>query len=124
MPTADAAALRADPRYAELPANTIPDAESLADVLNRLLPYWIDTLAIDLHRGRTALVVAHGNSLRALIMHLDRLAPTEVAELNIPTGIPLCYELDHTLTPQQRGGHYLDPDAARSAAVAVASEGH
>lgn len=115
--------LRADPRYADLPYRTIPACESLADVLARLLPYWTDTLAADLRAGRTPLVVAHGNSLRALVMHLDQLSPTQVAGLNIPTGIPLCYDLDEMLEPKRRGGQYLDPDAADSAAQAIAMEG-
>lgn len=76
--------LRSDPRYAALPASVIPDSESLADVLARVLPYWVDTLSADLLSGRVPLVVAHGNSLRALIMHLDQLSEDEVVELNIP----------------------------------------
>lgn len=123
MPQAELENLSSDPRYADLPGRTIPPTESLADVLSRLLPYWIDVVAKDLRHGRTPLVVAHGNSLRALVMHLDQLSPEEVAELNIPTGIPLCYELDETLAPTRRGGHYLDPDAAQTAARAIAAEG-
>jgi 2,3-bisphosphoglycerate-dependent phosphoglycerate mutase len=115
--------LRADPRYADLPPGTVPDTESLADVLTRLLPYWVDNVVPDLRAGRTPLLVAHGNSLRALVMHLDRLRPDEVATLNIPTGIPLCYDLDDTFRPRQPGGCYLDPRAASEAAAAVAGEG-
>jgi 2,3-bisphosphoglycerate-dependent phosphoglycerate mutase len=124
MPAEPAEALRSDPRYSALPARVIPDSESLADVLARVLPYWVDVLSADLLAGRVPLVVAHGNSLRALIMHLDQMSEDEVVELNIPTGIPLCYELDDALLPRQRGGHYLDPTAAAQAAAAVAEEGH
>jgi 2,3-bisphosphoglycerate-dependent phosphoglycerate mutase len=116
-------ALRADPRYAGLPAGTVPDCESLADVLARVLPYWIGVIIPDLRAGHTPLVVAHGNSLRALAMHLDDLSEREVEELNIPTGIPLCYDLDEELQPSRRGGRYLDPDAASQASAAVAREG-
>lgn len=118
-----AAQFREDPRYAELPSGTVPDTESLADVLARLLPYWVDVLAEDLRAGRVPLVVAHGNSLRALVMHLDRLSERQVSELNIPTGIPLCYELDTGLRPRTPGGRYLDTDAAANAAAEVADEG-
>lgn len=123
MEPAEGAALREDPRYADLPAGTVPDTESLADVHARLLPYWIDVLAADLRAGRTPLVVAHGNSLRALVMHLDGLTEHEVAELNIPTGIPLEYHLDSRLRPNSGGGRYLDHEAATRAAAAVAGEG-
>ena len=92
-------------------------------MFGRVLPYWVDVLTADLLAGRVPLVVAHGNSLRALIMHLDQMSEDEVVELNIPTGIPLCYELDGVLRPRHRGGHYLDPTAAAHAAAAVAKEG-
>ncbi|GAB3917876.1 2,3-bisphosphoglycerate-dependent phosphoglycerate mutase [Microlunatus endophyticus] len=123
MPPDELENLRADPRYADLPHRTIPACESLADVLTRLLPYWIDEIAAELRHGGTPLVVAHGNSLRALVMHLDQLSPAQVAGLNIPTGIPLCYDLDEMLTSKHSGGHYLDPDTAESAAEAIAAEG-
>jgi 2,3-bisphosphoglycerate-dependent phosphoglycerate mutase len=116
-------ALRADPRYARLPAQVVPATESLADVQARVLPYWVDVIAAEVRAGRIPLVVAHGNSLRALVMHLDRLSVQEVEQLNIPTGIPLRYELDDQLCPLRRGGHYLDPDAAAREAGVVAREG-
>jgi 2,3-bisphosphoglycerate-dependent phosphoglycerate mutase len=125
-PPASAEHLRAladDPRYAALPAHVIPSAESLADVLARVLPHWVDTISADLRAGRTTLVVAHGNSLRALVTHLDQLDEDAVATLNIPTGMPLCYELDERLRPLYPHGRYLDPSAAAEAAAAVAGEG-
>jgi 2,3-bisphosphoglycerate-dependent phosphoglycerate mutase len=112
-----------DPRYAELAPDLLPRSESLADVVGRLLPYWYDAVVADLHAGRPVLVVAHGNSLRALIAHLDRLSPQEVLELNIPTGMPLRYELGPDLTPLVRGGDYLEPAQAATAAAAVAAQG-
>jgi 2,3-bisphosphoglycerate-dependent phosphoglycerate mutase len=112
-----------DPRYAGLPRDLMPRTESLADVMTRLLPYWYDVIAPDLRVGRTVLVVGHSNSLRALVAHLDRLSHEEVMTLNIPTGIPLRYELDEDLAPVARGGRYLDPDAAAVAAEEVANQG-
>ena len=114
----------ADPRYADLPAGTLPRTESLADVTARLLPYWREAIAPDLRSGQTVLVVAHGNSLRALVAHLDHLSPDEVLGLNIPTGMPLHYELGADLSPVVRGGSYLEPGVAAAAAAAVAAEGH
>jgi 2,3-bisphosphoglycerate-dependent phosphoglycerate mutase len=113
----------ADPRYAGLPGDLIPRAESLADVGRRLLPYWSDAIVPDLQAGHTVLVTAHGNSLRALVAHLDRLSPEEVMGLNIPTGMPLRYDLDEQWSPIVRGGTYLEPEAAAEAAVAVAGQG-
>jgi 2,3-bisphosphoglycerate-dependent phosphoglycerate mutase len=112
-----------DPRYAGLTRDLMPRTESLADVIARLLPYWYDVIAPDLRAGQTVLVVAHSNSLRALVAHLDGLSREEVMALNIPTGIPLRYELDENLTPVERGGRYLDPEAAAEAAQAVANQG-
>jgi 2,3-bisphosphoglycerate-dependent phosphoglycerate mutase len=112
-----------DPRYAGLPRDLMPRTESLADVIARLLPYWYDVIAPDLRAGLTALVVAHSNSLRALVTHLDRLSREEVMALNIPTGIPLRYDLDKDLAPVERGGRYLDPEAAAIGARAVADQG-
>ena len=111
-----------DPRYvaAGVP---VPRTESLADVVTRLLPYWYDAVVPDLRRGGTVLVVAHSNSLRALVAHLDRLSAQEVLGLNIPTGMPLRYDLDATLAPLRRGGDYLEPGAAERAARAVADLG-
>jgi 2,3-bisphosphoglycerate-dependent phosphoglycerate mutase len=112
-----------DPRYAELPSELIPRTECLADVLVRLLPYWYDAIVPDLAAGRTVLVAAHGNSLRALVKHLDGISDEEITGLNVPTGIPLVYELDDDFVPLKRGGEYLDPDAARAAIEAVKNQG-
>jgi 2,3-bisphosphoglycerate-dependent phosphoglycerate mutase len=112
-----------DARYAELPSELMPRTECLADVLHRMLPYWYDQIVPDLRDGKTVLVTAHGNSLRALVKHLDGLGEEEVVGLNIPTGIPLVYDLDDDLKPTQRGGQYLDPAAAEAAIAAVANQG-
>ena len=110
-----------DPRYSDLPAEVLPGTECLKDVVVRMLPYWYDRICPDLVNGRRPLVVAHGNSLRALVKHLDGLTEQEVVDLNIPTGIPLVYELDDGL--RSVGRRYLgDPDAAASAAEAVARQ--
>src|ERR687883_437989 len=102
-----------DPRYADVEASgEMPRTECLKDVVARMLPYWDDEIVPDLRAGRTVLVAAHGNSLRALVKHLDGIGDEEIAGLNIPTGIPLLYELDESLAPETRGGRYLDPDAA------------
>jgi 2,3-bisphosphoglycerate-dependent phosphoglycerate mutase len=111
----------ADPRYADLPPELRPATECLADVVARMLPYWYDGIVPDLRTGRTVLVVAHGNSLRALVMHLDGLSREDVVGLNIPTGIPLRYELDGDL--RRVSSEYLDPAAAASAITAVANQG-
>src|SRR6201986_4212991 len=112
-----------DPRYATLPPELRPRTECLKDVVGRLLPYWYDAIVPDLAAGRTVLVVAHGNSLRALVKHLDGISDAAIAELNIPTGIPLFYELDPTFAPKTPGGRYLDPEAAKTAAEAVKNQG-
>lgn len=113
-----------DPRYASLPPELLPRTECLKDVLERTLPYWYDAIVPDLRLGRTVLVAAHGNSLRALVKHLDRVSDEEIVGLNIPTGIPLRYDLDpQTLQPVTPGGTYLDPEAARESIAAVASQG-
>jgi 2,3-bisphosphoglycerate-dependent phosphoglycerate mutase len=101
----------------------VPRTECLADVVVRLLPYWYDAIVPDLRAGRTVLVVAHGNSLRALVKHLDGVSDDEIVGLNIPTGIPLFYELDQELSPVVAGGSYLDAAAAKAAAEAVANQG-
>ncbi|MCT1455715.1 phosphoglyceromutase [Kocuria rhizophila] len=110
-----------DPRYADV-AN-LPRTECLKDVLERFMPYWEEQVIPDLKAGKTVLVAAHGNSLRALVKHLDGISDEEIAGLNIPTGIPLYYELDQNLKPVTPGGRYLDPDAAAESIKAVASQG-
>ncbi len=113
----------ADPRYAFLPTDARPATECLADVVVRMLPYWYDSIVPDLRAGKTVLVTAHGNSLRALVKHLDGMGDDEVVGLNIPTGVPLRYDLDADLKPTTPGGRYLDPDAAAEAIAAVAAQG-
>lgn len=113
----------ADPRYALLPADLRPRSECLQDVLWRMLPYWHDAIVPDLAAGRTVLVVAHGNSLRALVKHLDGVGDEQIAQLDIPTGMPLVYELDAAFRPQTPGGRYLDPQAAAAGAEAVRNQG-
>ncbi|BCB85464.1 phosphoglyceromutase [Phytohabitans suffuscus] len=112
-----------DPRYATLPPELMPRTECLKDVLERALPYWYDSIVPDLLAGRTVLVAAHGNSLRAVVKHLDGVSDEAIAKLNIPTGIPLRYDLDAALRPVTAGGTYLDPEAAKEAAAAVANQG-
>jgi 2,3-bisphosphoglycerate-dependent phosphoglycerate mutase len=112
-----------DPRYGLLTDDLLPRTECLRDVVWRMLPYWHDAIVPDLATGQTTLVVAHGNSLRALVKHLDGIGDAEIAWLNIPTGIPLVYELDDEFRPLKPGGAYLDPEAARVAAEAVANQG-
>ena len=112
-----------DPRYAALPDELRPRTECLADVVHRMLPYWYDAIVPDLQTGQTVLVAAHGNSLRALLKHLDGLSEQAVVGLNVPTGIPLLYELDADLRPITAGGEYLDPDAAAAAIEAVKQQG-
>jgi len=103
---------RRDPRYAEVPPDQLPTTESLADVQRRLIPHWRDVIAPDVAAGRITLVVAHGNSLRALCMILDGLSAESVRSLHIPTGVPLRYDLDDALVPLVPGGTYLDPSSA------------
>jgi len=110
----------ADPRYA---GQAIPRSECLKDVLERMLPYWQGEIVPDLQAGKVVLVAAHGNSLRALIKHLDGLDEQTITGLNVPTGIPLRYELDESFAPTIAGGTYLDPDAAKDAIAAVAAQG-
>jgi 2,3-bisphosphoglycerate-dependent phosphoglycerate mutase len=111
-----------DPRYSDL-GEDLPRTECLKDVVTRMLPYWHDAIVPDLKSGQTVLVTAHGNSLRALVKHLDGISDEDIAGLNIPTGIPLLYSLNADLTPQVKGGEYLDPTAARDAITAVANQG-
>ncbi|MGH3497767.1 MAG: phosphoglyceromutase [Nocardioidaceae bacterium] len=112
-----------DPRYAALPPDARPRTECLKDVVARLLPYWYDAIVPDLRVGATVLVAAHGNSLRAMVKHLDGMDEESVVGLNIPTGIPLLYELNASMQPVTRGGEYLDPGAAAEAIRAVAAQG-
>nr|WP_018347615.1 phosphoglyceromutase [Longispora albida] len=107
-----------DPRYAGIPA---PLSECLLDVVDRTMPYWWDAIVPDLRAGKTVLVAAHGNTLRALVKHLDNISDTDIAGLNIPTGIPLRYTLDADLNKVSSA--YLDPEAAEIAAAAVANQG-
>ena len=111
-----------DPRYANLPDHEMPRTECLKDVIARMLPYWESDIIPDLKTGRTVLVTAHGNSLRALVKHLDGISDADIAELNIPTGIPLVYELNDDFMPT-KPGEYLDPEAAAAGAAAVAAQG-
>ena len=111
-----------DERYADLGAN-IPKTECLKDVLVRMMPLWENEISKDLIAGKTVLVTAHGNSLRALVKHLDGVSDEDIAELNIPTGIPLVYRLDENFKPLVKGGEYLDPEAAAAGAAAVANQG-
>ncbi|MEO9249167.1 phosphoglyceromutase [Citricoccus nitrophenolicus] len=110
-----------DPRYAGL-GEKLPRTECLQDVVARLLPYWEAEIVPDLQAGKTVLIAAHGNSLRALVKHLDGISDEDIAGLNIPTGIPLYYELDEDLKPVA-AGRYLDPEAAAAGAAAVANQG-
>ena len=113
----------ADPRYATLPPEVRPLTECLKDVVGRMLPYWYDAIVPDLRAGQTVMVAAHGNSLRALVKHLDGISDADIAALNIPTGIPLLYELDDDLAPVAAGGRYLDPEAAAASIEAVRNQG-
>jgi 2,3-bisphosphoglycerate-dependent phosphoglycerate mutase len=109
-----------DPRYAGEP---IPKTECLKDVLERALPYWDSQIVPDLRSGKTVLVAAHGNSIRAILKYLDNIGDDEIVGVNVPTGIPLLYELDENLKPLTPGGRYLDPAAAEAAIAAVANQG-
>lgn len=111
-----------DERYADL-GEHIPKTECLKDVLERMLPFWLSDIQPALKDDKTVLITAHGNSLRALIKHLDDVSDEEIAELNVPTGIPLVYKLDENFKPLIRGGEYLDPEAAAAGAAAVAAQG-
>lgn len=111
-----------DERYADIPLDELPRTESLSLVIARLLPYWEERIAPELRAGETVLITAHGNSLRALVKHLDGISDEAIAELNIPTGIPLVYDLDEDLAPTGPAV-YLDPEAAAAGAAAVAAQG-
>jgi 2,3-bisphosphoglycerate-dependent phosphoglycerate mutase len=122
LPDGDEFSQADDSRYAGL-GNSLPRTECLKDVVARMLPYWEAEIVPDLRAGATVLVAAHGNSLRALVKHLDGIGDGAIAALNIPTGMPLIYRLDEDLTPTVLGGEYLDPEAAADAAAAVAQQG-
>jgi 2,3-bisphosphoglycerate-dependent phosphoglycerate mutase len=123
IPDDDQFSQAGDVRYADLPPEARPRSECLKDVMARMLPYWYDAVVPDLVRDGTVLVVAHGNSLRALVKHLDGISDAAIAELNIPTGIPLAYQLDDAFRPVTPGGRYLDPEAAARSAEAVRNQG-
>jgi 2,3-bisphosphoglycerate-dependent phosphoglycerate mutase len=112
-----------DPRYTGLPSEARPRTECLKDVLIRALPYWYDQIVPDLSAEKVTLIAAHGNSLRAIVKHLDKMSDEAVVGLNIPTGIPLAYELDDDMKPVEVGGRYLDPEAAAAAIEAVKMQG-
>jgi 2,3-bisphosphoglycerate-dependent phosphoglycerate mutase len=119
-----------DPRYAGVPADQLPVSECLADVLRRVVPYWVDAVVPDLIAGRTVLVAAHGNSLRALVKHLDGIDDEAVAQLNLPTGVPLVYHLDERMRPVGPvddafgvSGTYLDETAAAASIAGVRAQG-
>lgn len=113
---------KGDQRYSDVDPNVLPRTESLALVIDRLLPYWQDTISKELLSGKTVMIAAHGNSLRALIKYLDGISDSDIANLNVPTGIPLVYELDDNLKPV-KPSYYLDPEAAAAGAAAVAAQG-
>ncbi len=123
IPADDQYANFADPRYAALPSELRPATECLKDVLVRALPYWYDAIVPDLRAGKTVLVAAHGNSIRALVKHLDGIDDQTIVGVNIPTGIPLVYDLDDDLKPVAAGGRYLDPEAAAASIEAVKNQG-
>jgi 2,3-bisphosphoglycerate-dependent phosphoglycerate mutase len=114
-------AQQGDPRYADIEA-FVPKTESLKLVIDRMLPYWKSDIASDVAVGKVTLVVAHGNSLRGLVKHLEGISDEDIAELNIPTGIPLVYHLDKNMKTA-KPGEYLDPAAAAAGAAAVAKQG-
>jgi 2,3-bisphosphoglycerate-dependent phosphoglycerate mutase len=111
-----------DPRYSDL-GSAMPKTECLKDVVDRLIPYLVGEITADLDAGKTTLVVAHGNSIRAIVKHIDCISDTDIAGVNIPTGIPLFYEFDDSFEPIKKGGEYLDPEAAKDAIAAVANQG-
>jgi 2,3-bisphosphoglycerate-dependent phosphoglycerate mutase len=112
-----------DPKYKDMQESDIPLTECLKDVVKRVIPYWKESIVPELESGKTVLVVAHGNSLRALIKYLENISDENIAKLNLPTGIPLLYRLDENFKPIVFGGEYLDPQAAKEAIDAVANQG-
>ncbi len=111
-----------DVRYADL-GSAMPKTECLKDVVDRMIPYLTGEIAADMRSGKTVLVTAHGNSIRAIVKHIDCISDTDIAGVNIPTGIPLLYEFDQDFEPIKKGGEYLDPVAAKAAIEAVANQG-
>ena len=111
-----------DPRYADLGPD-LPKTECLKDVITRMIPYFTGEIADDMNAGKTVLVTAHGNSIRAMVKHIDCISDADIAGVNIPTGIPLFYEFGDDWEPIKKGGEYLDPDAAKAAIEAVANQG-
>jgi 2,3-bisphosphoglycerate-dependent phosphoglycerate mutase len=121
LPPGDPRHPAGDPRYATVPPGDLPSTESLKDTVARFLPYWHETIAPSIRAGQRVIIAAHGNSLRALVMYLDSVTEAEIIELNIPTGIPLVYELDDDLKPI-RHSYLGDPEAATAAAAKVAAQ--
>lgn len=111
-----------DPRYKDL-GSDLPKTECLKDVVERIVPYLTGEISKDMLAGKTVLVVAHGNSIRAIVKHIDCISDEDIAGVNIPTGIPLLYQFDDEFEPIKKGGEYLDPDAAKEAIAAVANQG-
>ena len=111
-----------DPKYANL-GELLPKTECLKDVVARVVPYLTGEITEDLKLGKTVLITAHGNSIRAIVKYLDAISDTDIAGVNIPTGIPLLYELNEKFEPITKGGRYLDPEAAKAAITAVANQG-
>jgi 2,3-bisphosphoglycerate-dependent phosphoglycerate mutase len=111
-----------DPKYSQL-ADALPNTECLKDVVARVIPYLTGEVSKDMVAGKTVLITAHGNSLRAIVKHIDCISDTDIAKVNIPTGIPLYYEFNDDFEPITKGGRYLDPEAAKAAIEAVANQG-
>jgi len=111
-----------DPQYLDL-GNDLPKTECLKDVVARAIPYLTNEIYTDLKAGKKVLITAHGNSIRAIVKYLDNISDSDIAQINIPTGIPLLYELDNNFKPINKGGRYLDPIAAKAAIEAVANQG-
>ena len=111
-----------DPKYADL-GELLPKTECLKDVVERVIPYLTGEISKDMLAGKTVLITAHGNSLRAIVKHIDCISDADIAKVNIPTGIPLYYEFNKEFEPITKGGRYLDPEAAKAAIAAVANQG-
>ncbi len=122
LPPDDPASARFDRRYRGIPASVLPVTECLADVVERMLPYWEDAIAPELLRGERVLVVAHGNSMRALLKHLEAVPDDEIVGVNIPTGVPRLYELDDELVVAAEPRYLGDPDVVAAKAAAVANQ--